>query len=410
MNFRSLSNPSSEGINVKREVRAEKATLKKISTYENEILKFVEKLVSIPTENPPSSGYARCADAIVDKLSEIGLEVYRHGDCILAYFGTGHKTLYLHGHYDTVPASSTDQFNPYVKAGKLYGRGSSDMKGGLASMIYAVKAVKECGIKLEGKICLTLVPDEETGGSRGSRYLVDKKLLGRDGIGMLMPEPTGGIVWCANRGAISLRIAVKGRSAHVGLQHQGINAFEQMMKVASAYIKIKKNVERTTTKFKIEPEAARHSILLLGGLVKGGTNFNAVPAECSFTLDRRINPEEDLVVEKNRLLSEVARQKRAGIDLDFEVLQEGESSASSEDSPVARALSDSIVEVQGRPPSFEMCPGLLETRFYARKGIPAYAYGPGLLTVSHGPYEYVETKSILKCAGVYALTAIRLLA
>jgi len=397
-------------IQVKRKERAEGAALKKISSYENEILEFAERLVSIPTENPPGSGYARCADAIVDKLNEIGLGSSRHGDCILAYHGTGQRILYLHGHYDTVPASSRDQFDPYVKAGKLFGRGSSDMKGGLASMIYALKAVKECGIKLEGKICLTIVPDEETGGSRGSRYLLNRKLLGRDGIGMLMPEPTSGIVWCANRGAISLRIVVKGKSAHVGLQHQGINAFERMMKVASAFLKLKKSVERTTTKFKIEPEAARHSILLLGGLVKGGTNFNAVPAECSFTLDRRINPEEDLVVEKNRLLSEVARQKRAGIDLDFEMLQEGESAASSEESPVARALSDSIVEIQRRPPLFQMCPGLLETRFYAGKGIPAYAYGPGLLSVAHGPHEYVETESIFKCAGVYALTAIRLLA
>jgi acetylornithine deacetylase/succinyl-diaminopimelate desuccinylase family protein len=395
---------------VKRRERAEKAVLKKISSYENEILEFAERLVSIPTENPPGSGYARCADAIVDKLNEIGFESFRHGDCILAHIGIGRRTLYLHGHYDTVPASSRDQFDPYIKAGKLYGRGSSDMKGGLASMIYALKAVKECGIRLEGKICLSIVPDEETGGPRGSRYLLGKKLLGRDGIGMLMPEPTSGVVWCANRGAISLRIVVRGKSAHVGLQHQGVNAFEQMMKVARAFLKLKRNVERRTTKFKIEPEAARHSILLLGGLVEGGTNFNAVPEECSFTLDRRINPEENLVVEKNRLLSEVARQKKAGIDLGFEVLQEGESSASSEDSPVARALSDSIAEIQHRPPSFEMCPGLLETRFYAGRGIPAYAYGPGLLSVSHGPHEYVEMENIFRCAEVYALTAIRLLA
>jgi len=398
------------GIHVKRQERTKKTALKKISSYENEILEFVDRLVSIPTENPPGSGYARCADVIVDKLNKIGLEPSRYGDCILAHFGTGKRTLYLHGHYDTVPASSRDQFNPYVKAGRLYGRGSSDMKGGLASMIYALRAVKECGIRLEGKMCLTIVPDEETGGPRGSRYLLGKNLLGRDGIGMLMPEPTSGAVWCANRGAISLRIVVRGKSAHVGLQHEGVNAFEQMMKVASAIIKMKKKVELATTKFKIEPEAAKHSILLLGGLVKGGTNFNAVPAECSFTLDRRINPEEDLAGEKNRLLSEVARQKRAGIDLGFEVLQEGESSASSEDSPLARALSDSIVEIQGGSPSFEMCPGLLETRFYARRGIPAYAYGPGLLSVSHGPREYVETESILRCARVYALTAIRLLA
>jgi acetylornithine deacetylase/succinyl-diaminopimelate desuccinylase-like protein len=226
---------------------------------------------------------------------------------------------------------------------------------------------------------------------------------------MLTPEPTSGVIWNANRGAISLRIIIKGKSAHAGLQHQGTNAFEQMLAVANALTKLERKVKRRTTKFKIEPEVAKHSILLLGGRVEGGTNFNAVPAECSFTVDRRTNPEEDLLTEKNVLLSVFDEQRKNGINLKSETLQEGWSASSSEVSPLARALSQSIEEVQGKPPPFEMCPGLLETRFYARRGIPAYAYGPGLLSVSHGPNEYVQTKSIFKCAEIYALTAVRLL-
>jgi acetylornithine deacetylase/succinyl-diaminopimelate desuccinylase-like protein len=77
---------------------------------------------------------------------------------------------------------------------------------------------------------------------------------------------------------------------------------------------------------------------------------------------------------------------------------------------VAEALTAAIVDVSGRTPSYEMCPGLLETRFYASRGVPAFAYGPGLLSVAHGPKEFVKLDAVLKCATTYALTAARLLA
>ena len=78
------------------------------------------------------------------------------------------------------------------------------MESGLAAMIYAVKAIKDAEIDRKGRIGLTLVPDEETGGILGSKYLSDNGVLGRNGIGMLTPEPTSGVVWNANRGAVSL--------------------------------------------------------------------------------------------------------------------------------------------------------------------------------------------------------------
>jgi len=73
---------------------------------------------------------------------------------------------------------------------------------------------------------------------------------------------------------------------------------------------------------------------------------------------------------------------------------------------LAQALAKNIELITGNPPEFEMCPGLLEIRFYAQKGIPAFAYGPGLLTVSHGPDEYVEIDNIMKHTAIYALTAL----
>ena len=216
---------------------------------------------------------------------------------------------------------------------------------------------------------------------------------------MLTPEPTGGVVWNANRGAITLQITVKGKSAHVGRQHEGINAFERMLTVAQALQVLKKEVE-----------GARQSILMLGGRTEGGVSFNAVPESCYFTVDRRINPEENFEQEKQRLFDVLDRARAGGIDLDVEVLQEGRSCGVSDDDPLGRTLAHSIQQLTGRAAQFEMCPGLLEIRFYAERGMPAFAYGPGLLTVSHGPNEFVPIDRIVQCAQVYALTAAEILA
>jgi acetylornithine deacetylase/succinyl-diaminopimelate desuccinylase-like protein len=254
------------------------------------------------------------------------------------------------------------------------------------------------------------VADEETGGRGGSGHLDQIGLLGQNALAMLTPEPTSGVIWNANRGAITLQLAVKGRAAHVGLQHQGINAFEQMLRVASALQALKAEVEQHETRYRIVPAAAARSILMLGGRVEGGTNFNVVPDTCTFTVERRFNPEEDLETEKTRLFAVLEELQRQGIRLEVEVLQEGDSCGVSEDHPVARALAETIETVTGKSPAFAMCPGLLETRWYARKGIPAFAYGPGFLEVAHGPHEVVEIERIYQHTLIYALVAARLLA
>jgi acetylornithine deacetylase/succinyl-diaminopimelate desuccinylase-like protein len=286
----------------------------------------------------------------------------------------------------------------------IVGRGSSDMKSGLAAMIHATRAVRDLGALGSGRIGLVLVPDEETAGPRGSRDLAARGLLGAGGIGMLTPEPTGGVVWNANRGAITLRVTARGKTAHVGQQYNGVNAFEGMLTVAESLLELKRDVETRVTGFHIEPDAARRSILMLGGRTEGGSNFNVVPDACSFTVDRRINPEEDLEVETRRLYDAIDRV-RDKVRIDVEVLQEGRSSGVDENGPLGRALAQRILDVTGRPARFEMCPGLLETRFYAERGVPAFAYGPGLLTVSHGPNEFVPVDRIVECAQIYALTA-----
>ena len=341
--------------------------------------------------------------------------------CLLAQYGRGERTLYFHGHYDVVPAHSAEQFKPVRKKHFLFGRGTCDMKGGIVAMLYAMRALKECGASLDGKIGLMLVPDEETGGERGSAWLSKEGLLGREGIGMLTAEPTSGVIWNANRGAISLRVEVRGKSAHVGLQHRGENAFERMHGVVERLLALKREVESRTTQYNIghEPDVkngaaspdsrSRHSILMVGGQSGGGSNLNVVAERCWFTVDSKINHEENLKTEKARLIGVLEECQREGMPLQWEILQEAPSSATEADGNLGQMLRKSVEDTTGKPPRFEMCPGLLETRFYAAQGIPAYAYGPGLLSVAHGPKEYVDMRSVAECAAIYALTAMNIL-
>jgi len=389
---------------------------------QEEMSSLLAELIAIPSENPPGKNYRPCVDLLETRLRQAGLDCRRLGpasssenhqdsaETLFAAYGKAERTLYFHGHYDVVPAQSRQQFQPLRKDNFLFGRGSADMKGGIVSMFYAIRALKELGITLNGKICLTLVPDEETGGANGSAWLQNQGALGQQGVGMLLAEPTSGVVWNANRGAISLRVRVKGKAVHVGLQHRGENAFERMHAVVTNLRELKREVEQRSTRCTIGSEQSPSSILMLGGESGGGTNFNVVPDECWFTIDRRINPEEDLAAERARLLQVLESCRQQGIPLEWEIFQEGTSASCEEHTPLGEALSQSIHAVTKETARFEMCPGLLEIRFYASQGIPAYAYGPGLLSVAHGPNEYVDLRKVTDAAAIYALTALQLFA
>lgn len=380
-----------------------------------DLVAFASDLIRIPSENPPGREYSRCASLIARRLRELGLPVRMlnpsgAGPCVSATYGEGGRALYFSGHYDVVPAQDRAQFQPVVRKANLHGRGAADMKGGIAAMAFAIRALAALGVELRGRVISMSVPDEETSGPNGTAALAAAGLIERDSIGMLTMEPTSGVVWNANRGVLSMRVMVRGKPAHVGLHFRGENAFRGMLAVAGMFADLEAKVSRRRTGFSIAPEAARRSVLLLGGELSGGHNFNVVPDQVSFTLDRRPNPEEDFDAEREALFEVIERARERGIRCEADLFQEGRSAATPSDGELGRSLASSIRRVTRRRPRFELCPGVLETRHYAALGIPSLAYGPGLLSVSHGPYEFVAIDHLLACAEVYALTAARLLA
>jgi succinyl-diaminopimelate desuccinylase len=382
----------------------------------DEMATLLEALVRIPTENPPGRELARCARVLGDVMERLGfspelIELAPTGTLegptiVRGAVGSGDALIYYHGHFDVVPAQSPSQFEPERRHGKIIGRGSADMKGGLVSMLYGAAAAKELGLLDGRRIVFHFVCDEETGSAAGSGHLRDAELIDPEAVAMLTAEPTGGVIWHACRGAITLRVRTYGREAHVGYVHQGINAFEHMIRLAEPLTTLSHELLQKRTSFPVESDEAGGSMLVVGGQAGSGVGFNAVPGSAWFSIDRRFNPEEELDEELERLtdtLTEAAGA--AGAKVEIDVLQRQPSGSTDQAHPAAQTLAQCITAVEGAAPSFQLCPGVLETRWYSQLGIPAFAYGGGRLEISHGPDEDIDEAAMRRCAAIYALFA-----
>lgn len=381
-----------------------------LSAEQDDLVAFARDLVAIPTENPPGRAYPECVERICAELERLAIayDVVETGDeaasrrAILATAGEGRRLLYLHGHYDVVPAFAPEQFAPVLDDGRLVGRGATDMKGGLASIIYGARWAAEAG----AKVGLVIVPDEETGGRLGATRLAGLGRIDRAARGAIVAEPTWGTIWHACRGAFTLRIRVRGRPAHVGLHYDGVNAFTAAVDVVDRLRELERNlrVRRSELEFSSGDERARESIMLIGGEAGGGTNFNIVPSEFSFTVDRRPNAEENYELAKQELLDLLA-SSATHADVDWEVLQDASSAITPANSDLVRTLAHVVDSVAGKRPSVTCCPGVLETRIYDQLGIPAVAFGPGLIEHMHGPDEYVPVSNLFDAAAIYVEVA-----
>ena len=242
---------------------------------------------------------------------------------------------------------------------------------------------------LRGRIGLLFVPDEETGGAiRVRRARSARASWLPTGIGMLLPEPTSGVVWHANRGAITLEVTVAGRAAHVGLARTRASTRSRR-----AMPLLQQLVRATRASWTRATRSCSWAATW-----KRARTSTSCPIACRFTIDRRTNPDEDFEAEKRALLDLIGRASRKPATSTSAPFRKGAPSLTSPDAPLARALADSIRDVTGEPPAFELCPGLLEIRFYAERGVPALAYGPGILAVSHGPQEFVKISRMVDCA------------
>ena len=391
-----------------------------IDDHADEMAELLVRLVAVESENPPGRNLAECAEVLRAAMDRLGLapeviEIEPSGPIedpriVRGTVGDGKQLVYFHGHFDVVPVQHRSQFAAQRVDGKIIGRGTADMKGGIVSMLYGAAAAKELGLLGDGRIVIHLVCDEETGSAVGSGYLREHNLIDPSALAMITAEQSGEVIWNAAKGALSLRVDVRGRPVHVGQAFKGVNSFLHMLEVAAPLEGYADQMGRRHTKYPVGEGEAPGTMVVVGGESGGGSNFNVVPALTYFTVDGRFNPEEDLDAELARIQDLITRAaKDAGADVSIQVDQFAPAADTPPDDAVARVLGECVAEITGAPGRYELCAGCLDTRWYAQLGIPAFGFGAGIFDVSHGPNEYVEEDALRRVAAVYALFAARLL-
>lgn len=384
---------------------------------EEEIIELTARLVAIPSYPGVSEQETGVAESIRDYFDSLGIQCeivpVVNGRCnviaTLKGSGTG-PSLLLTGHTDTVPPYDMkgDPFNVSIKDRKLFGRGVVDMKGALACMMTAMKAVKQSGIELKGDIVFAGVIDEEDK-SEGTRALLKS---GFNADAAIVGEPTELAVCVGHRGLEWFEINFKGKTVHGGKQKEGINAIA----------KASKFIERIEAELIPELEKRKHPVIgsssMNYGLIRGGTQPSTVAGECVLQFDRRWVPGEkfeDIVREYKDILEALNRedpQFNADIKvMEASLMEEGfihEAMEIDPEHPFVKVLEASVMQATGKNPEISSFTAWTDGGLLQSYGnIPTVVLGPGNLESAHSANEHVEISQLISASLIYAAVAAK---
>jgi acetylornithine deacetylase/succinyl-diaminopimelate desuccinylase family protein len=386
---------------------AEQAVLDRID--EGSLVELTTSLVRAAGQNPPGDE-AATVRVLSTAAAELGLDVVetavepdRNNVRITLEGGTGPGLLLL-GHTDVVPVGdgwTVDPFGGAVHDGRIYGRGASDMKGGLAASLSALAALR--GVALSGPVELTaLVDEEETG--KGIRAFVES--VRRPFLGCVTAEPTDLQTIIGARGASYLRIEVHGKACHAGNPDDGANAIYGAAVVVA-------EIERLHAELATRPHPLLGPATWSVGQIHGGTGGSIVPAECVVVADRRLLPGEstDAVLDKLRERVAGLRLADRGLTVDLVMPMEMPAFQTPADSELARVTDAAMADAGGPGLPLGGWTAACDGGFVARDlGVPVVVLGPGSATTqAHRADESVAIEELVVAARAYALTALRIL-
>jgi succinyl-diaminopimelate desuccinylase len=290
---------------------------------------------------------------------------------LVAEIGEKGPIFIFNGHVDVVPADP-DQFVPFVDDGKIFGRGSFDMLGAVSGMMHAFVELSKR--PLPAKVILSLVPDEETGGEKGTGFLVESGIIGDM---VICGETTNLNIAVQAKGILQLSLDFLGVASHGSRPWLGENA---ILKALRCYQKIEElDIFSDKSKF-----FDKSSINL--ARIQGGGAINQVPDRCTLTLDIRYLPEQSP--------EEILKEIGSVIDAEIKILTKGEPVRTNPKDEYVIRLKDTAENVLGNEVSIFGQDGSADTRFYATLGIPAVEFGPKGAN-HHGKGEFVYINSLL---------------
>lgn len=367
------------------------------------VTRLLERLIAVNTSNPPGNE-AALAQLLAGELAASGLEVS------LTDLGSGRANLAARlrgkserpamlwlGHLDTVPvgveAWQSDPFTATIKGGRLFGRGASDMKSGLAAMSVAAMCLASSGERLEQDLILYFTADEEAGGLGVRRLLQEPwlKNVGRIVVG----EPTNLNIGVCEKGALWLEFTTTGRTAHGSSPELGHNAIRSMQLLMNELSRL-------------ELGGAAHPLLgrntLSFGTIAGGVKVNLVPDQCRLTVDIRLTPESDYreLLERVELALRRLSDAEAGFRARFRIINYYPAVQTPTDAPVVQAALAVGSQVLGRTPALVGVTYFTDAALIVSEtGLPAVILGPGDPAEAHGPDESLSLSSLHAAVAYY---------
>lgn len=415
-----------------------------IDARRQDLIRLTQDLVRIPTLNPPGQNYRRICDYLAARLLTAGFSVefiraqgapgdsdaHPRWNLVARLQGSGPgDCVHFNSHHDVVEVGhgwTRDPFGAELVGDRIYGRGTCDMKGGLAASIIAAEAFVATHPGFCGAIEISATADEESGGFGGVAWLAGQGRFDPDRIQhVIIPEPLHKDRIClGHRGVWWAEVETRGRIAHGSMPFLGDSAIRHMgavlHEIETALCPL---LAGRHTAMPVTPEGARASTLNInsihGGEAEPEPGYTGLPApcvadRCRIILDRRFLIEEDLGQVKAELTALMERVKATRPSFQYEIrdLFEVHPVMTARDAPVVRTTAAAIERVLARQAEYVVSPGTYDQKHIDRIGRlhNCIAYGPGLLHLAHQPDEWIGVQDMTDSAKVMALVLADLLA
>jgi len=398
-----------------------------LDRHSADLVALLQRLVRVPTVNPPGDHYEAITALLTRELRGAGLQARRlpippsvarkrlgpdwctHPRYnVIGFRATGApKTLHFNAHYDVVPAGGRwrhgSPFDPAVEDGWIYGRGTADMKGSIASLVLALRALQATAVSPCCNIEVSFTADEETDSFLGASWVVDHVPLRADYV-VVMEGGEGRHIGCGHNGVVWLNVVVHGRPAHGSTPEQGVNALEKMAGLVLALEDYKRRLTRR--KFRTPDGRAMHPTINVGGVFASGAGgkINTVPAEASFSIDRRVIATETVADAERELRAflTAAARRIPHCQITIEKVSENHPCFRDPVTPFCAAVAASVKRVRGGRPVFYVSTGFNDMHFFAEHlRVPTVGYGP-IGSNPHAVDERARVADLLAAAKIYA--------
>ncbi|MFC4007292.1 M20 family metallopeptidase [Nonomuraea purpurea] len=379
------------------------------------VVEFTQALVRIPSTNDPGRRERAAAELVAARMREWGWEpvVYEVAPdrpnvvAVVEGGGGAGPTLMFEGHTDVVTEGdlstwTVDPFGAEIRDGRLWGRGSADMKSGLAATLYATRALQLAG-PFPGRIKVCALADEE-GLMLGAHHFVSEGLTA-DVDGAIVAEPEAGEICAVAKGALRLRVDLTGKMAHGAMPQHGRNPIPALGTLLVALAALQEELQARHPAHEHLGEVYVTPTVLQAG---AEAQVNVIPAVASLFVDVRTIPgvEHKTVADRVAVLASAAE----GITAEVSVLVDRPPVDVPTSDPVVAALAAAHRAVTGQEPVYGGVPGSTDGTVLTHwGGIPSVVYGPGGKWIAHQADEYVEVAEIVRCTRVFAEAARRFL-